>query len=289
MLNFSVIVFVNLIFFILTIFSLIVVLADRFYWKQHKDIEQDLFIKVAYDLLPVLLVILCIRTYMFEPFVIPSESMYPQLTQGDFIVVSKTSYGVKFPFTNVNITELKSPERGDVAVFQYPLDVNTYFVKRVIGVPNDTIVWKDNDMYINGVLVERTKTVTSGLKDNWSVRYEWETLNNKKHLIRKLTNDDASLFNVAYDFVKIRSDYLMRLEGKDPEQYKNYLKIKIPPDYYFMMGDNREQSMDSRSWGLVHKNYFVGKVGYIVIHVNQNVPFWNIFNKITFSRNKGVV
>ena len=288
MLSISIISIVNLLFLIFTLLFLGVFLVDRFYWKQYKDDEQDLLIKLSYELLPVLLIIMIIRTFVFEPFVIPSESMYPQLTEGDFIVVSKTSYGIKFPFSNVNMFDLNTPEAGDVAVFQYPLDVNTYFVKRVIGVPGDTIVWKDNDMFINGQRVERTKTVPSGLRDTWSVRYEWETINNKKHIIRKMTDNDAALFNVAYDFVKIRSDSILRDQGKDPEQFKNYLEIKIPPDYYFMMGDNREQSMDSRSWGLVHKNYFVGKVGYIIVHVNENVPFWNIFNKITFSRNAKV-
>lgn len=288
MLSISLISIINLIFFICTTVFLVVFLIDRFYWKQYQEEEQDLLVKLSYDLLPVLLIIMIIRTFIFEPFVIPSESMYPQLTEGDFIVVSKTSYGIKFPFTNVNAIDLKEPEAGEVAVFQYPIDVNTYFVKRIIGVPGDTIVWKGNDMFINGQKVDRVKTVPSGLKDAWSVRYEWETINGNKHLIRKMTESDASLFNVAYDFVKIRSDSSLRNEGKDPQQYKDYLAIKIPDDYYFVMGDNREQSLDSRSWGLVHKNYFVGKVGYIIVHVDKDLPIWDIFNKFTFSRNAKV-
>lgn len=288
MLSISLISIINLIFFICTTVFLVVFLIDRFYWKQYQEEEQDLLVKLSYDLLPVLLIIMIIRTFIFEPFVIPSESMYPQLTEGDFIVVSKTSYGIKFPFTNVNAIDLKEPEAGEVAVFQYPIDVNTYFVKRIIGVPGDTIVWKGNDMFINGQKVDRVKTVPSGLKDAWSVRYEWETINGNKHLIRKMTENDASLFNVAYDFVKIRSDSSLRNEGKDPQQYKDYLAIKIPDDYYFVMGDNREQSLDSRSWGLVHKNYFVGKVGYIIVHVDKDLPIWDIFNKFTFSRNAKV-
>lgn len=288
MLSISLISIINLIFFICTTVFLVVFLIDRFYWKQYQEEEQDLLVKLSYDLLPVLLIIMIIRTFIFEPFVIPSESMYPQLTEGDFIVVSKTSYGIKFPFTNVNAIDLKEPEAGEVAVFQYPIDVNTYFVKRIIGVPGDTIVWKGNNMFINGQKVDRVKTVPSGLKDAWSVRYEWETINGNKHLIRKMTESDASLFNVAYDFVKIRSDSSLRNEGKDPQQYKDYLAIKIPDDYYFVMGDNREQSLDSRSWGLVHKNYFVGKVGYIMVHVDKDLPIWNIFNKFTFSRNAKV-
>lgn len=288
MLSISLISIINLIFFICTTVFLVVFLIDRFYWKQYQEEEQDLLVKLSYDLLPVLLIIMIIRTFVFEPFVIPSESMYPQLTEGDFIVVSKTSYGIKYPFTNVNAIDLKKPEAGEVAVFQYPIDVNTYFVKRIIGVPGDTIVWKGNDMFINGQKVDRVKTVPSGLKDAWSVRYEWETINGNKHLIRKMTDSDASLFNVAYDFVKIRSDSSLRNEGKDPQQYKDYLAIKIPDDYYFVMGDNREQSLDSRSWGLVHKNYFVGKVGYIIVHVDKDLPIWDIFNKFTFSRNAKV-
>ena len=267
---------------------LVIVLVDRFYWKQYLDDEQDLLIKLSYDFLPVLLVIMIVRTYVYEPFSIPSQSMYPQLTEGDFILVSKMSYSIKFPFTNIEMFQTKKPERADVAVFQYPLDVNTYFVKRIIGIPGDKIVWKDNDIFINEEKIQHSKTIKSNLDGDIGARYEWEYLNNQKHLIRKITHNDSKTFNTAYDFVKIRSDSLLKSRGLNPEEYKNYLEINIPDDYYFVMGDNRDESADSRSWGLVHKNYFVGKVKYLAFSLDPNVSLWKFWSKLKFNRNAAI-
>lgn len=288
MLNISLIMIINFIFLISTFIFLIIVLVDRFYWKQYLDDEQDLLIKLGYDFLPFLLVIMVVRTYLYEPFSIPSQSMYPQLTKGDFILVSKLSYSIKFPFTNIEMFQTKAPERSDVAVFQYPLDVNTYFVKRIIGLPGDKIIWKDNDMFINNNKVQRSKTIKSNAEGDIGAHYEWEYFNNQKHLIRKMTNNDAKYFDVSYDFVKIRSDSLLKSRGYNPDDHKNYLEINIPNNYYFVMGDNREESSDSRSWGLVHKNYFVGKVKYLAFSLDPNVSIWKFWSKLNFSRNSAI-
>lgn len=288
MLSISTVMLINFIFLISTFMLLIVVVIDRVYWKQYLDDEQDLLIKISYDILPVLFIIMVVRTYIYEPFSIPSESMYPQLTKGDFILVSKTSYNIKFPFTNMGLIDTNKPQRSDVAVFQYPLDVNTYFVKRIVGVPGDKLVWKDNDMYINNQKVQRNKTIKTQMDGDVNAYYQWEYLNDQKHLIRKMANNEPEQFNTNYYFVKLRSEALLGSRGYNPDEHKNYLEINIPSDYYFVMGDNREQSSDSRSWGLVHKNYFVGKVKYIAFSLNPDVPAWKFWSKLTFSRNTSI-
>ncbi|WP_079864826.1 signal peptidase I [Acinetobacter baumannii] len=290
MLSLSTIVFFNFILLILTLITASVFLLDKFYYKQYadQDYEPNWIISLSYDLLPVLIIIMIVRTYIYEPFSIPSESMYPQLTNGDFIIVKKWSYSLKLPFTNYGIIDVNSPQRGDVAVFQYPIDKNTHFIKRVIGVPNDTLMWQDNDFFINDQRIENEYAPVNLSEQKRGVSYRWEYFGEKRHLIRKLQNDEVSKFNTAYDFAKLVSDRNFKEQGIDPKERSNTIKIKVPKDYYFVMGDNRDQSMDSRSWGFVHKSYFVGKAEYIVFHSNVDTPFWNIFNKITFNRNKQI-
>lgn len=282
----NIVILVNFIFLFLTLIALTVCLIDHFIWQKHpqKYPKNDRIVQLSYDFLPALLIIVFLRTYVLEPFTIPSESMYPQLTNGDVIVVSKSSYGIKFPMTNINIIKTGEPKRGDVAVFQFPLDTNTNFIKRVVGLPGDTIIWKGDDMFINGEKVHRERAIFTSEIDFQGVRYSWETLGDVNYKIRRLTNDDSSEFDRTSAFVQYRTDQLMQAKGVKPEQYKGYLELHIPKGYYFMMGDNRDQSQDSRTWGLVDQNYLVGRAKFIAVHFNPKVPIWKPWEKISFAR-----
>lgn len=272
MLNASLITYINLFFFVVTLICVFVVISSKFLKLN------DYIVDLSCELLPILLLILIVRTYVFEPFKIPSESMFPQLTNGDFILVSKYSYGIKFPYSNVTMVDTGGPKRGDVAVFEFPLDVSTYFVKRVIGVPDDHIVWKGNDIFINGKKVRTQAMTPSGENIVAGGRYAYEYIGSHKHVIRKLVNYEPDVFNQNYDFVKLKNQ--LPVGSTDV----NTLELTVPKDYYFVMGDNREKSMDSRSWGFVHKNYFVGRAFYLIFHVNPDVPFWRVWDKFSFKK-----
>lgn len=281
MLSTSTINYVNLIFLITTFFLFFVYLIDKFYWKNHQNDQDNIIVNIAYELLPVLLIVLIVRTYFYEPFKIPSESMLPLLDNGDFILVSKSSYSIKLPFTNFALFDVSKPKNGDVVVFEYPLDTSTYFVKRVVGIPNDHIVWDQNNMYINGIQVKRERfVIPNGVMPSYGGRFEYEYLGEKKHINRKLISDEKESFKSNYDFVMLKNNHRLDNNG----EMVTHLEIKVPKDYYFVMGDNREQSMDSRSWGFVHKNYIVGEVSHIIFSIDPDVSLWNLTKKISFKK-----
>lgn len=243
----------------------------------------------AKTIFPALLVIVVVRTYIFEPFNIPSESMYPQLTQGDVVVVSKSSYSIKFPLTNFSLMDIRDPERGEVAVFKYPMNPQIYFIKRVIAVPGDVLVWKGDSLFVNGEKVQRTEI--SGLHSDQveeGVRYTRESLGGRNYVIRRLGDDDSKRFNQTSSFLKMRTNQIMSKNGIGLDENQDFLMIRMPQGFYFTMGDNRDESSDSRDWGLVSRENFVGEAKFMLMNLNPNVPFYNLFSKFSFDRTKVV-
>ena len=204
-------------------------------------------------LFPVILVVFVLRSFLFEPFKIPSGSMIPTLLIGDLILVNKFTYGVRLPVIHTKITEGNAPQRGDVMVFRYPPQPSLDYIKRVIGVPGDEVAYLNKRLTINGKEVP-TKAVPDFF-DESQVRYFKqfeEELGAKPH--RVLNNTEAPAFVQGASNFEYRQNCTYSVEG---------VVCKVPEGQYFMMGDNRDNSLDSRYWGFVPDKNIVGKAFFV--------------------------
>ncbi|MFZ3127176.1 MAG: signal peptidase I [Rhodoferax sp.] len=204
-------------------------------------------------LFPVIIIVFILRSFLFEPFKIPSGSMVPTLLVGDLILVNKYTYGLRLPVLNTKITEGTPPQRGDVMVFRYPPKPSLDYIKRVVGVPGDTVAYLNKRLTINGQPV--ATTAVPEFFDEEAMRYFKqfeETLGGKKH--RLLNDDDRPAFVPGADNFEGRGGCSYTVEG---------VTCKVPAGHYFMMGDNRDNSLDSRYWGFVPEKNIVGKAFFV--------------------------
>jgi signal peptidase I len=204
-------------------------------------------------LFPVIIAVFLLRSFLFEPFKIPSGSMIPTLLVGDLILVNKFHYGIRLPVLNTRITEGSRPQRGDVMVFRYPPKPSLDYIKRVVGVPGDTVAYLNKRLTINGKAV--ATTTLPEFFDEDAMRYFKqfeESLGDKKH--RLLNDDDRPAFVPGADNFAGRSNCNYTAEG---------VTCKVPAGQYFMMGDNRDNSLDSRYWGFVPEQNIVGKAFFV--------------------------
>lgn len=204
-------------------------------------------------LFPVIIVVFLLRSFLFEPFKIPSGSMVPTLLVGDLILVNKYTYGLRLPVLNTKITAGTPPQRGDVMVFRYPPKPSLDYIKRVVGVPGDTVAYLNKRLTINGQPV--ATTAVPEFFDEEAMRYFKqfeETLGGKKH--RLLNDDDRPAFVPGADNFEGRDGCSYTVEG---------VTCKVPAGHYFMMGDNRDNSLDSRYWGFVPEKNIVGKAFFV--------------------------
>ncbi len=205
-------------------------------------------IKWISSFFPVLLCVFILRSFVFEPFQIPSGSMIPTLKIGDYILVNKFSYGLRFPVLGFKFFDVGSPKRGDVMVFLPPHD-DRYFIKRVVGLPGDKIHILNNTIHVNGEIA--TYTPHFELPENSSYVVENENISGVSHTIQR-----------------------KKLAGRLGENFS----IEVPQGHYFMIGDNRDNSSDSRVWGAVPEGNIVGKAVLTWMH-------WKSLNSIpSFSR-----
>jgi signal peptidase I len=200
-------------------------------------------------LFPVIIAVFVLRSFLFEPFKIPSGSMIPTLLVGDLILVNKYTYGLRLPVLNTRLTDGTPPARGDVMVFRYPPKPSLDYIKRVVGVPGDEIAYLNKKLTINGQPV--SKTAVPEFFDEDAMRYFKqfeEDLGGKRH---RLLNDDnrPAFVEGATDF-PFKDNCRYSVEG---------VTCRVPQGYYFMMGDNRDNSLDSRYWGFVPDKNIVGK------------------------------
>jgi signal peptidase I len=217
-----------------------------------KTRKEPLVIEYSRAFFPVLIAVLVLRAFLYEPFRIPSGSMMPTLLVGDFILVNKFTYGLRFPVWHNRITEGNKPKRGDVAVFRYPQDETQDYIKRVIGLPGDHVRYYNRRLTINNIPLEvETDRVYQGLGDlnkmhnaggcdriDAKCQVYIEKIDQSKHTV--MTNPSSS-FGVSGE-------------------------IFVPEGHYFVMGDNRDHSNDSRVWGFVPEENLVGKAVRIWMH-----------------------
>ena len=221
-----------------------------------KNGELPVLVEYAQSFFPVLLVVLVLRSFLFEPFRIPSGSMIPTLLIGDFILVNKFSYGVRLPVVHTKILDTGSPERGDVAVFRYPQDPSLDYIKRVVGLPGDTVVYENRQFTINGV----TMPVTGG--EPYVSPVDGTTVQGATTYEEKMGEANHQILQFNDEFPK-RSGTFM-----------------VPEGHYFMVGDNRDRSNDSRFWGFVPEENLVGEANYIWMHWNEGVIWNRLFSSI---------
>ena len=239
---------------VLTLVSGLIVVLDKFIWRSRYrkggSIPLLTMVDYARSFFPVLLFVLVIRSFVFEPFRIPSGSMMPTLLQGDFIFVKKYAYGLRLPVTESKILETGDPERGDVIVFRLPSDPSINYIKRVVGLPGDSITYERHVLTVNGQHVEMEKHPHAGVGDPRFV----EQLGERQHQI--LITDVAN----------------SRADGT----------FEVPAGHYFVMGDNRDNSRDSRFIHAIPESHLVGEAVRIWMHMDGwNWPRWGrIGNKI---------
>lgn len=237
---------------LLALFKLIVGILfwkKEWYWKNLQKTKQsiepakikqycsqlnpNIIVEYCKSFFPVLLLVLIIRSFIFSPYVIPSGSLEPTLLPGDFVIANKYDYGLRFPITHAKLTS-GDPKIGDIFIFRFPPNPKIDYIKRVIALPGDTVSYKNKVLYINGK-IQAQKTVGKAmdlvLGKEMPVLIKEENLMGVKHKM---------YINPAMPAV-------------------NFKAFKVPPGYYFAMGDNRDDSADSRYWGLVPEKNIIGK------------------------------
>ncbi len=235
-----------LILTVLTLVSGVVLLMNRFLWNEPREpagkpTARQTIVDYSRSFFPVLLFVLVIRSFVFEPFRIPSGSMMPTLLKGDFIFVQKYAYGLRLPVTETKILETGEPDRGDVVVFRLPSDPGVNYIKRVIGLPGDTIVYQDHRLTINGESVP-----LAAVEESADPRFV-EELGERPH--------EILILNPRYNIA----------DG-------TYV---VPEGHFFVMGDNRDNSKDSRFIGAIPETHLVGEAVRIWLHIDGWKPRWD--------------
>ncbi|MBI4755440.1 MAG: signal peptidase I [Betaproteobacteria bacterium] len=243
--NFAVILFVLLVVTGLAWF------ADRLVFRKRRPADggEPWWVEYGASFFPVILVVFLLRSFVIEPFKIPSGSMIPTLLVGDFIFVNKFTWGIRLPIVNTKIIEMNEPKRGDVMVFRYPENPSLDYIKRVVGLPGDTIEYINKHLLINGKEIphRRVQDYLHRERLYFSPQYV-EQLGEKDHAI--LVEDDSPAFVPHSSQFPFKDNCHYNSDG---------LRCQVPKGHFFVMGDNRDASSDSRVWGFVPEHNIVGR------------------------------
>ena len=265
-----------LILFLLTVATGLVWALDRFVLSRRRAADEAVpaWIEYPVSFFPVLLVVFPLRSFVAEPFKIPSSSMRPTLEVGDFILVNKFAYGLRLPILEKKVVPTGDPKRGDVIVFRYPVNPSQDFIKRVVGLPGDTVEYRDKKLTVNGKPVPRTP----------DGNYSW---------LEGLRFETTDRFVERADAGPAPRDYSVAVSAQAPTVYPQNVRsfpgrercdynnegfaCRVPPGHYFMMGDNRDFSDDSRYWGFVPDDHIRGKAFFIWFN-------WDDISSLAFKR-----
>lgn len=227
--------------------------------EQH-HLRQPTWIEYSGSFFPVIAAVFVLRSFLFEPFKIPTTSMVPTLLVGDLILVNKYTYGIRLPILNQKVIDVNDPQRGDVMVFKYPKDMTQDYIKRVIGVPGDKIIYENKRLTVNGQVVSYTQM--DDYLEEGTLKYRQQFMENlpgKQH--RVLTDKDMPAVNL------FGVENFKHREACDFSTDK--FTCTVPPGNYFMMGDNRDNSQDSRFWGFVPNENIVGKAFFVWLNFSS--------------------
>jgi signal peptidase I len=244
-----------LILFVLLVITGVLYAVDvlKFRKLRAKNSKDPVWVEWGASFFPVILIVFVLRSFLFEPFKIPSGSMIPTLLVGDFILVNKFTYGIRLPVINQKVIDINLPERGDVMVFRYPEDPSLDYIKRVVGLPGDTIAYQGKKLTINGQAVEMKKI--DDFRHPERMYFSEQFVAQLGNIEHKLLNDtDAPAFVPDASRFPHRENCTYNASG---------VICKVPAGHYFMMGDNRDNSRDSRAWGFVPEQNIVGKAFFV--------------------------
>lgn len=222
-------------------------------------LKQPTWIEYSGSFFPVIALVFVLRSFLYEPFKIPSSSMVPTLVIGDLILVNKFTYGIRLPIINKKVIDVNDPQRGDVMVFKYPKDPSLDYIKRVVGVPGDKIVYKNKRLSVNGK--EVSYEPLPDYLDEEHLSYSKQYLENLTGVPHKILNDErAPAYVQNPDAFPKRELCTYNVEG---------FACTVPSGHYFMMGDNRDNSLDSRYWGFVPDQNIVGKAFFVWMNLGN--------------------
>lgn len=284
-------VYFSIFLVILTAVSGIIWLINKYYWLPQRQLElahaqaqcegelsdevvekileAPFFIDTPVQIFPVIAFVLILRSFLWEPFQIPSGSMMPTLLDGDFILVNKFNYGLRDPVVRNKFVEIGLPERGDVVVFKYPNDTKIDYIKRVIGLPGDRIIYRNKSLYIKVACQESDESCPKfeHIVQDFTGKYEGKPSDadslmqysskmlNKTHDI--LIDNQVSAKMQEASFCRHAMTGLCQQPGTQRDEYI------VPKGQYFVMGDNRDNSLDGRFWGFVPEENLVGEAVFI--------------------------
>lgn len=280
-----------LILFILLLVSGALWALDHFVASKRRSVgaKSPWWVEYGASFFPVILVVFCLRSFVVEPFKIPSGSMIPTLLVGDFILVEKFAYGLKDPVTNTKFLETGEPKRGDVVVFKYPLDTRVDYIKRVVGMPGDRVIYRNKELMIRPKCDEQEGKTCPGFQ---KLDVKFEQRGEFSQMGIPLDRYTEQLGDVSHETLRNPLmpdlvDRYYRQPGTYPDEWV------VPEGHYFVMGDNRDNSTDSRFWGFVPEQNLVGKAVAIWISFEfereegSSLPSW-VPTGVRFNRIGGI-